>query len=114
MPKDLVLRFAPEAKPPIEEKLGSVSCVMGAPKGGIQITFDTGPYPSPGPVAKAISGIGGGGSVERLDSTSPGDVYLSISLGDNYNLRVEVTVHDGKDHEEDALAIARAVIGQLR
>ena len=113
MPKDIVLKLAPEAKDPIEEKLGKVRCIMATAKGAVAITFDTGPYPSPAGGAKAITGLGGGGSLERLDPTSKGDAYLSISLGENSNLRVEVTLHDDKDHEADAIEIAKAVIARL-
>jgi hypothetical protein len=54
---------------------------------------------------------------ERLDPKTKGDVYLTIVLGNddngtNHNLHVEVSGHDGKDHKDDAIGLARQVLAQ--
>jgi len=33
--------------------------------------------------------------------------------GTNHNLHVEVSGHDGKEHKDDAIGLAREVIAQL-
>ena len=85
-------------------------------KPAIEITFDVGP--ADGRSGDAISGLAGAGYLERLDPTSTGDVYLTVVLGNddhgtNHNLHVTVAGHDGKDHKDDAVALAREVIAQL-
>jgi hypothetical protein len=51
------------------------------------------------------------------DPQSRGDVSLTVILapapeGTNHNMHVEVAGHDGKDHEDDALAIARSILAR--
>ncbi len=55
---------------------------------------------------------------ERLDPVSRGDTYLTVILGKdendtNRNLHVEVAGHDGKDHKDDAIAVAREILAHL-
>jgi len=54
--------------------------------------------------------------LERLDPSSKGDIYLTVILGKDPHglLHVELAGHDGKDHKDDAIAVARDVLRQLQ
>ncbi len=117
IPKDAVQRLVPNANPPESERY-PLRCTVRNDKSAIAITLAPGEPPNP-QAGEPVSGIADGGIVERLDPKSKGDVYLTVSLGkDNvglsYNLNVEVSGHDGADHKDDALAIARDVVAHLR
>jgi hypothetical protein len=79
--------------------------------------MDTGPE-DPIKGAEFIPELAQGGYIERLSPTSRGDVYLTVILGKdsnatNHNLHVEVAGWDGKDHKDDAIAIARDILAHL-
>jgi len=42
-----------------------------------------------------------------------GEPSLAASAGTNRNLHVEVAGHDGKDHKDDAIAVARDILARL-
>ena len=117
MPADLVTKLVPNASAPVREPLPP-RCTASNGKSVLQISFDTGPS-DPVNGAEFISGLAGGGYLERLDPTSKGDVYLTVILGNdgngtNHNMHVEVAGHDGKEHKEDAIAVARSILARLR
>ncbi len=83
----------------------------------LEITIETGIIVPVDPVngAEFIPGLAEGGYLERLDPHSRGDTYLTVILGKDPKglLHVEVAGHDGKDHKEDAIAVAREILSRL-
>lgn len=117
MPPDLVQRLVPRANAPTMERY-PLRCTVRNDLSALEITFDTGPD-EPVPGAEFVAGLAKGGYLERLDPHDRGDIYLTVILGKdendiNRNLHVEVAGHDGKDHKDDAIAIARAVLAKLK
>lgn len=115
LPKDTVARLVPDAAKPDGMQF-PLRCAARGSKSAIEISFDVGP--ADGHSGDVISGLAVAGYLERLDPKSTGDVYLTVILGNddngtNHNLHVEVSGHDGKDHKDDAVALARQVIAQL-
>lgn len=115
-PAKLVQTLVPNAGPPEKERY-PLRCTFGNGKNAMGLTIDNGP-PDPINGADAVSGLGQAAYLERLDPSSRGDPYLTVILGpdangNNYNLHVEVAGHDGKDHKDDAIAVAREVLAQL-
>jgi hypothetical protein len=116
-PADLLQKLVPGASPPQSEQFPR-RCTFGNGKSALGITIDTGPA-EPIKGAESIPGLAEGGYLERLDPASHGDVYLTVILGNdqngtNRNLHVEVAGHDGKDHKDDAIAVARDILARLR
>jgi len=116
MPADFVQRLVPGASAPQSERFPP-RCTVRNGKSALEITMDTGPA-DPINGAEFIPGLAQGGYVERLSPNSPGDVYLTVILGQdsnqtNHNLHVEVAGWDGKDHKDDAIAIARDTLAHL-
>ena len=117
VPADLSQKLVPGASPPQSEQF-PLRCTLSNGKSALGISFDTGPA-EPVKGAEFISGLAGGGYLERLDPVSQGDAYLTVILGNdsngtNRNLHVEVAGHDGKDHKDDAIAVARDVLAHLK
>jgi hypothetical protein len=116
-PTKLVQTLVPNAGAPEKERY-PLRCTFGNGKNALGLTIDNGP-PDPINGADAVSGLGQAAYLERLDPHARGDVYLTVVLGPdangtNYNLHVEVAGHDGKDHKDDAIAVARKVLAQLK
>ena len=117
MPAAYVEKLAPGAYAPTNERY-PLRCTVRNDKSALEITFDNGPD-DPVKGAEFIAGLAKGGYLEYLDPVSRGDAYLTVILGEdenaiNHNLHVEVAGHDGKDHKEDAIAIARDVLAHLK
>jgi hypothetical protein len=115
-PADLAQKLVPGAFPPQREQF-PLRCALGNGKSALGITIDTGPA-EPVKGAEFIPGLAEGGYLERLDPASHGDTYLTVILGNdqngtNRNLHVEVAGHDGKDHKDDAIAVARDILARL-
>jgi hypothetical protein len=116
VPADLSPKLVPGASPPQREQF-PLRCTLSNGKSALGITIDFGPA-EPVKGAEFISGLAGGGYLERLDPSSHGDAYLTVILGEdtngtNRNLHVEVAGHDGKDHRDDAIAVARDILAHL-
>jgi len=116
MPDDVVQKLAPGAYPPSRERY-PLRCTVRNDTSALEITFDTGPD-DPVKGAESVGGLARGGYLERLDPKDRGDVYLTVILGTdengiNHNLHIEVAGHDGKDHKDDAIGIARDVLSRL-
>lgn len=117
MPTDLAARIAPGASAPTGERFPP-RCTVSNATSVVQLTFDNGPG-EPVSGAESIPGLGEGGYLEHLDPKDKGDVYLTVICGAdagglNHNFHVEVAGHDGKDHTDDAIGLAKAVIAQLK
>jgi hypothetical protein len=117
MPADYVQKLVPGALAPEKERY-PLRCTVRNDKSALEITFDTGPD-EPIKGADSIAGLAKAAYLERLDPVARGDVYLTVILGKdenetNRNLHVEVAGHDGKDHKDDAIAVARDILAHLR
>ena len=116
MPAGLAQQIVPGGSPPQSEKFPP-RCTVTNGKSVLEITVETGFVPvEPVKGAEFIPGLAQGGYLERLDPVSHGDVYLTVILGKDPNglLHVEVAGHDGKEHKDDAIAVARAILARLR
>ena len=117
MPADYVQKLVPGASAPTTERF-PLRCTVRNDKSALEITFDTGPD-EPVKGADFVAGLAKAAYLERLDPVSRGDAYLIVILGKddtetNRNLHVEVAGHDGKDHKDDAIAVARDILAHLR
>jgi len=116
MPADLVQKIVPGALAPQSSQYPT-RCSVSNGKSVLEITIETGIITPTDPIkgAEFISGLADGGYLERLDPVSRGDTYLTVILGKDPNglLHVEVTGHDGKDHKDDAIAVARDILARL-
>jgi hypothetical protein len=117
MPADLVKQIVPGASAPQSEQHPR-RCSVSNGTSVLEITIETGIITPTDPItgAEFISGLAQGGYLERLDPVSRGDTYLTVILGKDPNglLHVEVAGHDGKDHQDDAIAVARDILAQLK
>ena len=116
VPAELAQKLVPGASTPQSEQFPK-RCTLGNGKSALEITFDSGPGEAI-KGAEFVPGIGEGGYLERLNPTSKGDAYLTVILGEdatgtNRNLHVEVSGHDGKEHKDDAIEVARAILARL-
>jgi len=116
MPADLVQKIVPGASAPQSEQYPR-RCSVSNGTSVLEITIETGIIVPVDPVngAEFIPGLAEGGYLERLDPHSRGDTYLTVILGKDPKglLHVEVAGHDGKDHKEDAIAVAREILSRL-
>lgn len=111
LPTDLAAGIVPNAPPPQEEQFPPRCSVYGD-KTAMEISLDAfvslGDRPAG---AETVSGLGTGAYLEHL---APGNFYLSIGLSaDGGVLHVEVNNQDGKDHKDEAVNVARAVLQKL-
>ena len=117
MPADLLQRIVPGGAAPQSEQFPR-RCSVSNGKSVLEITIETGLITPTDPVkgAEYIPGFALGGYLERLDPVSRGDTYLTVILGKDPNglLHVEVAGHDGKDHKDDAIAVAKDILAHLR
>ena len=117
MPADLVKKIVPNANAPTREQYPR-RCNISNGTSVLEITIETGIATPVDPVngAEFVPGLADGGYLERLDPHSRGDIYLTVILGKDPPglLHVEVAGHDGRDHKDDTIAVARAIIARLR
>jgi hypothetical protein len=117
MPPELVKKIVPAASAPQSEQYPP-RCSVSNGTSVLEITFETGPIVPVDPIngAEFVPGLAEGGYLERLDPYAKGDTYLTVILGKDPKglLHVEVAGHDGKDHKEDAIAVARDILNHLQ
>jgi len=116
MPADLVKKIVPNANAPTREQYPR-RCNISNGTSVLEITIETGIATPVDPVngAEFVPGLALGGYLERLDPKDRGDTYLTVILGKDPNglLHVEVAGHDGKDHKDDAIGVARDILERL-
>lgn len=117
IPADLVQRLVPGANAPTKERY-PLRCTVRNEQSALEITFDPEPD-EPVKGAESVAGLAKAAYLERLDPYSRGDTYLTVILGKdengtNHNLHVEVAGHDGKDHKDDAISMARDILAHLK
>ena len=113
VPKDAVTRLVPGGKS--EGSQFPLGCMVLSSNAGLTVTFDTGP--AEGLDGERIPGLGVAAYFQNLDPKNA-DAYVTVVLGNddhgtNHNLHVAVDLHDGKNHKDDAIAVARDVLAQL-
>jgi len=117
MPADLVKKIVPNANAPTREQYPR-RCNISNGTSVLEITIETGIATPVDPVngAEFVPGLADGGYLERLDPHSRGDTYLTVILGKDPRglLHVEVAGHDGKDHKDDAIAVAQDILAHLK
>lgn len=117
MPADLLKKIVPNANAPTREQYPR-RCNVSNGTSVLEITFETGIATPVDPIngAEFIPGLAEGGYLERLDPYAKGDIYLTVILGKDPKglLHVEVAGHDGKDHKDDAIAVARYILAHLK
>jgi len=111
MPMDLAAQIVPGGQVVAQPAPIPVRCTYTNNTSVLEITvsgYDTG-----GPVngAEQIPGLAAGGYLER---PLPDDAYLTVLLTpDHGEVYVEIAGHDGKDHKDEAIAVAQRVLAAL-
>ena len=116
MPADLAAKLVPGAADPQSGEFPS-SCTVSNQVQALQVTYQGSSGAEPDPAASPISGLG------EHAWLAPGypvdDAYLTVILFTDPSglgastLYIEMAGHDGIDHGNDAIAVAKAVITQL-
>ena len=111
LPTDLVKAIVPDGTAPQEEQFPTRCSVYGS-KTAMEIELD--PFNTLGDTpagADTISGLGTGAYLEHLTT---GNFYLSVGLtADGGVLHAEVDIQDGKDHKDEVVNLAKAVMEKL-
>ena len=111
LPTDFVKGIVPDGGTPQEMEFPPTCSVYGT-KTAMEIELDAFvPLGATPAGAEAISGLGTGAHLEHLTT---GNFYLSIGLSPEAGvLHVEVDNQDGKDHKDEAVNVAKAVLAKL-
>ena len=113
MPTDLVAKIVPNAAAPQSQLFIPLKCTVSNQTSVVEITFSSIAPTDPVPDAESIPDVGAAAYLEQFEIDDP---YLKVVLSDDAQavMYVEVAGHDGKDHKDDAIAVAKAVIAQLQ
>jgi hypothetical protein len=113
MPADLAAKLVPGASAPQSQLFPPLKCTVSNQVSVLEITFLSSASTDPVAGADPVDGVG---EAAYLEEPFPDDAYLTVMLGGGSRavMYVEVAGHDGKDHSDDAIAVAEAVIAQLR
>lgn len=111
MPADLAAKLVPGGAAPQSQLFPPLRCTVSNQVSVLEISFLSAASTDPVPGAESIGGVG---EAAYLEKPLPDDAYLTVMLGGGAVMYVEVAGHDGKDHADDAVAVAKAVIAKLR
>lgn len=117
MPADLVAQLVPGDAQLQSEEFPS-RCTASNQVQALQVSYQEFSGAEPDPAAPPIPGLGE--SAWLAVGYPVDDAYLTVILFRDPNglgsstLYVEMAGHDGIDHGDDAIAVAKAVIAQLR
>ncbi len=113
MPADLVAQLVPGASAPQSQLFPPLKCTASNGVAVVEITYGGCFAPETNPGVPSISGLGE--EAWLTDGYPVDDAYLTVVLGSDPcgTFNVEVAGHDGADHGDDAIAVARAVIAAL-
>jgi len=112
IPNDVVARFAPSA-PPAAAGTNPGECLASNGVGALDFQYHTGFGAFEIPAAtELVQGLGQGA---YLDRPSKDEVELTVALRSDpvVGIFIDVAGHDGKDHKDDAIAMAKAIIARL-
>jgi hypothetical protein len=111
LPTDLAAKLVPGASAPQSQTFPPLKCTVSNGTSVLEITVA--PFDAVDPLVPNES-IAGFPEAAYLQTQFVDDSYLKVLLSkDQGALYVEVAGHDGKDHKNDAIAVAQAVIAQL-
>ena len=112
IPNDVVARFAPSA-PPAAAGTYPGECGASNGVGALDFRYTTGfgAFQIP-PGAEQVQGLGQGAYLDR-PSQDEVELWVALQADPEVSLFIDVAGHDGKDHTDDAVAIARAIIANL-
>lgn len=119
VPMDLAAQIIPGASAPQSQTFPPYRCTISNGTSVLEVTigaYDTGgaEYLKGGLVngGKSVSGLAAGAYLENLAGVD--DSYLTVLLNaDQGQLYVEVAGHDGKNHDDEAIAVATKVLASL-
>jgi hypothetical protein len=116
LPADLVAELVPGASDPVSKEF-PIGCTVSNGVQVLDVTYQGSSGAAPAAGTTTIPGLG---ETAWLEPGYPvDDAYLTVLLYTDPNglgaatLYVEVAGHDSIHHGDDAVAVARAVIGQL-
>ena len=112
IPIEIIARFAPSAPP---AAAGSYPGECGASNGvgALEFRYQTGFGAFEIPAgAEQVQGLGQGAYVDR-PSVDEVELHVALQADPQVTLFIDVAGHDGKDHTDDAVDIAKAIITEL-
>lgn len=112
MPMDLAATIVPNASEPQKETFANPKCTISNGISVLEVTI--GAYDAVDPLVpnEPVAGLG---SAAYLQKQTVDNAYLKIILDPNGGaIYVEVAGHDGKDHGDDAIAVARRILEALQ
>lgn len=112
MPMDLAATIVPNASAPQSQQFPPYKCTVSNGTSVLEITI--GAYDAVDPLVPNET-VGGLGTQAYLQKQTPDNAYLKMILDPNGGaVYVEVAGHDGKDHGDDAIAVAERVLDGLQ
>jgi hypothetical protein len=112
VPMDLVASIVPDASAPQSQTYPPYRCTISNGTSVVEVTIAA--YDAVDPLIpnERVAGLG---AVAYLQEQQPDNAYLKVVLDPAGGaIYVEVAGHDGKDHADDAIAIARRVLDALQ
>ncbi len=112
LPEDLAASIVPNASAPQSQTFPPYKCTVSNGTSVLEITvaaYDAVDALIPN---EKVPGLG---TVAYLQEQQPDDAYVKVVLDPNGGaVYVEVAGHDGKDHGDDAIAVAKRVLEALQ
>ena len=112
MPMDLAAAIVPNASAPQSQQFPPYKCTVSNGTSVLEITIAA--YDAVDPLVpnETVAGLG---TQAYLQKQTPDNAYLKVILDPNGGaVYVEVAGHDGKDHGDDAIAVAQRVLAALQ
>jgi hypothetical protein len=111
MPTDLVATIVPGASAPESQKFPPYKCRVSNGTAALEVTFAGYDPPDPPVPNEPVTGLG---LTAFMQKQTVDDAYLKVVLDAGGGaIYVEVAGHDGKDHGDDAIAIAKRLLAKL-
>jgi len=112
IPMEVIARFAPSA-PPAASGTYPGECGASNGVGALDFRYITGFGAFAIPAgAELVSDLGQGAYVDR-PSKDEVELYVALQADPEVSLFIDVAGHDGKDHTQDAVDIAKSIITEL-
>lgn len=112
MPMDLAASIVPNASEPVSQPFPFNVCTVSNGTSVVEITIRATEIVDPLVPNEPVAGLG---VAAYLQKPFPDDAYLKVILDPNGGaIYVEVAGHDGKDHGDDAIAVAERVLAELQ
>lgn len=116
MPLDLTAKLVPGGSAPQSQLFPPLKCTVTNQVSVVEISFLSSAATGEIPDTESIPGVGLEAHYSKVNGID--DAYLTVYLSeDGYGsgevLYVEIAGHDRKDHRDDAIAVAKAVLAKL-